>query len=34
MLLVEFAPQTKDDEDYKIVNVKKVPDNMKALFEQ
>jgi len=33
MLLVEFAPKSEDDEQYKIVNVKEVPDDMKTLFE-
>jgi hypothetical protein len=32
MLLVEFAPKTEDQEEYKIVNVIEVPDNMKTLF--
>jgi hypothetical protein len=33
MLLVEFAPKPQDEDNYKIVNVKVVPDEMKALVE-
>ncbi|MFC4560176.1 hypothetical protein ACFO3D_18630 [Virgibacillus kekensis] len=32
MLLVEFKPKADDEDEYKIVNVKRVPDDMKALF--
>ncbi|WP_138420913.1 hypothetical protein [Aquibacillus sediminis] len=34
MLLVEFAPKSKDEDKYKTVNVKEVPDSMKILFNQ
>lgn len=33
MLLVEFAPKQEKEDEYKIVNVKEVPDEMKELFE-
>jgi len=33
MLLVEFAPNLEEDEHYKIVNVKVVPEDMKEIFE-
>lgn len=33
MLLVEFQPKKDDEDEYKIVNVKLVPDEMKVLFE-
>ncbi|MEQ6378599.1 hypothetical protein RZN25_17475 [Bacillaceae bacterium S4-13-56] len=33
MLLVEFKPKLEDEDEYKIANVKIVPDEMKALFE-
>jgi len=32
MLLVEFAPLLDDQSEYKIVNVKLVPEEMRALF--
>ncbi|MGM7700625.1 hypothetical protein ACSVDE_02805 [Pseudalkalibacillus sp. Hm43] len=34
MLLVEFAPKLEDDEHYQIVDVKPVPDDVKAFFER
>ncbi len=34
MLLVEFAPKLEDDEHYQIVDVKPVPDEVKAFFER
>ncbi|GEM02534.1 hypothetical protein SAMN05421839_1428 [Halolactibacillus halophilus] len=33
MLLIEFKPQLDNEEELKIVNVIRVPDNMKELFE-
>jgi hypothetical protein len=33
MLLVEFKPQLDNEEELKIVNVIRVPDDMKELFE-
>ena len=33
MLLVEFAPLLDDQSEYKIVNVKLVPEEMRALFD-
>ncbi|MCP8616280.1 hypothetical protein [Salirhabdus salicampi] len=32
MLLIEFVRNLEDNEEYQIVNVKKVPDEMKELF--
>ncbi|WLD94359.1 hypothetical protein [Alkalihalobacillus sp. AL-G] len=34
MLLVEFAPKQDNDDVYKIVNVKLVPNEMKSLFRE
>jgi uncharacterized lipoprotein NlpE involved in copper resistance len=33
MLLVEFKPKLEDEDEYQIVDVKRVPDEMKSLFE-
>jgi hypothetical protein len=33
MLLVEFKPKLEDEDEYQIVNVKRVPEEMKVLFE-
>ena len=34
MLLVEFQPKFENEDEYKIVNVQIVPDEMKVLFEK
>ncbi len=33
MLLVEFSPRLDEEDDYEVVNVKQVPDEMKVFFE-